>query len=365
MRGSRRYLVWWLVVSLLVSGLTGQAVASLAPSAPTLSSVTSLQCPSGTLCVGIGVGGPNLVTSRAPRSGISGWTAETIDRGRLLKLLTCASVHWCLAVDQQDRVLVSTDPVRGAASWRSTPGGAASVLNNVSALSCPTSRLCVGVAGHYVITSVGPDRGGAAWRQALVNPDAPATAIDCPSITRCVAASYDGQVLTSQHPTARAAWTHTRLSGRPRGFQRVSVSCASPARCVVTAGNGDAFSTTNLDAATPTWHPAGLGPSRLGHHVPLWLTVSCTTSDVCAVAANDGSIWASPAPSASTGRHWTRVAVDGPVATMTDRLISIACVRANLCVATDADGHALSANAITQPAAWRRQTIGRPLPANN
>jgi hypothetical protein len=328
--------------------------------------VTSLQCPSRTLCVGIGVAGPNLVTSRAPRSGTSGWTAETIDHGRLLKSLTCASARWCLAVDQQNRVLVSTDPARGAASWRIAPGGPAKVLNNGPTLSCPTSHLCVGVAGHYVITSTQPDRGGTARRQARVNQDAPATAIDCPSTTLCVAASYDGQVLTSRHPTAPTAWAHTRLSNSPQGFQHVSVSCASTTRCVVTAGIGYAFSTTNLDAATATWHPAHLGPSRLGRRNPLlWLTASCTTSDVCAAAANDGSIWASPAPSASTERHWTRVAVDGPVTTITDRIISIACVRGNLCVATDADGHALSANAITQPAAWRRQTIGRPLPANN
>jgi hypothetical protein len=89
------------------------------------------------------------------------------------------------------------------------------------------------------------------------------------------------------------------------------------------------------------------------------------TSDVCAAAANDGSIWASPAPGGPTRRHWTHVAVDGPVAAITDPLISIACVRGNLCVATDADGHALSANAVTRSGAWRGQTIGRPLPTNN
>jgi hypothetical protein len=224
MRGSRRFWVWLLArTALFVSRSPGPATAVPAPAAPTLSSVTSLQCPSRTLCVGIGVGGPNLVTSRAPRSGTSGWTAATIDRHRLLKLLTCTSVHWCLAVDQQDRVLISTNPARGAASWRIAPGGPARVLNNVSALSCPTAGLCVAVAGHYVISSTRPQRGGATWRQALVNQDAPATAIDCPSTTRCVAASYDGQVLTSRHPTDRAACAHPsgRSSGRLRACQRV------------------------------------------------------------------------------------------------------------------------------------------------
>lgn len=269
-----------------------------------------------------------------------------------------------MAVDEQDRVLFSTDPARGAGSWRIAPGGAAKVLGNVSALSCPTSRLCVGVAGQYVISSAPPQHGGAAWRQAYVNPGLYPTAIDCPSAVRCVAVSDEGQVLTTEHPTARVAWTQARLSGRLKGLQAASVSCASATQCVAADGGGNVFGTSNLDANAPQWRHVRLGPSRLGH-VPLDLTVSCTTSNVCSAAGNDGTIWASPAPGSVTARHWTRVAVDGLVATITDRLISIACVRGQLCVATDADGHALSANAVTRFGAWRRRTIGRPLPADN
>jgi hypothetical protein len=137
-------------VVLVVSG-SSRAVAGPAPRQPTLSSVSGLQCPSRVLCVSIGVGG--LVTSHSPRRGIDGWTAETVDGGRMLKLLTCVSVHWCLSVDQQDRVLTSTNPARGAASWRLAPGGRAGHFDNVAALSRPTRRVCVGLAGHYVISS--------------------------------------------------------------------------------------------------------------------------------------------------------------------------------------------------------------------
>lgn len=38
-------------------------------------------------------------------------------------MLTCRSGRWCLAVDQQNRVLISTDPAHSAASWRLAPGG--------------------------------------------------------------------------------------------------------------------------------------------------------------------------------------------------------------------------------------------------
>jgi hypothetical protein len=360
----------WIVAGMAAcaTGSAAQAAVSPSPQAATLSSVTSLQCPSRTLCVGlragfgvdIGDGGANFVTSHAPRSRANGWVPGRIDGGRMLKLLTCASVRWCVAVDQQDRIVISTDPTRGAASWRVARGGPARVLDNVSALSCPTSHLCVGVAGHYVISSRQPGRGGTAWRQALVNQEVSASAIDCPSTTRCVAAGPDRQVSTSPDPTARIPWAHIRLDVHAGGFGPASVSCASTIRCVVTDGNLHAFSTINLNAANPVWHRALLGPSRVAHHQePVQLTVSCTTRDVCAAAGTDGSVWASPSAGSSGRRHWTRVAVDGPVATATGRLISIACVRGQLCVATDTDGHALSANAVTRPGAWRRETIGR------
>lgn len=316
---------------------SARAVAAPAPQQPPLSSVTSLRCPSTTLCVGIGVGGPNLVTSRRPRRGADGWTAEIVDGGRALKLLTCASVHWCLAVDQQDRVLTSSNPARGAASWRPAPGGRAGHLDNVAAVSCPTPRLCVGVAGHYIIRSTHPDRGGSAWHQVLVNQDAPADVIDCPSSTLCVAAGVEGQVLTSHDPTAPTVWRHAALDAPRRGPGRASVSCAPITRCVVSEPGGYVVSATNLNAATVTWHRARLGPSRLGVQPPLSripspaVMISCTTADVCA-AADDGSVWASPTPGPDGRRRWTRVVAGPRVVTMNDRLISVACVRGQLCV---------------------------------
>lgn len=365
MAGLSRCWVWALVgAAFVVGGFAGDATAALAPQRPTLTSVRSLQCPSPTLCVGIDDGGPaNLVTSRAPRSGAGGWSAQTIDQGRWLRVLTCASTHWCLAVDQRDRVLISTHPARGARSWRIAPGGRAGHLDNVWSLSCPTSRLCVGVAGHYVVSSTRPERGGDSWRQALVNPNAPADAIDCPSPRSCVAVTLDGQVVTSTDPTGRTVWRAVRLQRHLKGSPvAASVSCASTTRCVVTDGTGNTFSTTDLNAARVRWQRARLGPSRLPGRPTLSLLVSCTTTDVCAAARDDGSVWASPTPPRSSGRRrWTRVALNGPVAAPIDGLMSIACVRGQLCVATDADGHALSANAITRPGAWRRQTIGQPL----
>lgn len=141
-----RYRLWGAMAcaaSIALSATVGWA-AGLPDVNP--ATVTGLQCPSRTLCLGISGSGVNLVTSRAPRSGAGGWTAQSMDGGRRLQLLTCASVHWCVAVDRQQRVFVSNDPGRGAVSWRLAPGGPGRHLGNVRELSCPSLSLCVGVA---------------------------------------------------------------------------------------------------------------------------------------------------------------------------------------------------------------------------
>jgi len=361
----RRVRTWWIWplagAALVASGLVGQAGAVPTGRVPGVPSVTKLQCPSISLCVGIAgdgvnVPGPNLVMSRAPRSGR--WVMQTIDGGRRLRVLTCRSARWCLAVDQQNRVLISTDPDRGAASWRRAPGGPGRHLDDVQQLSCPSVHLCVGLAGHYVVSSVAPQRGGTAWSQRLANPDAPAFTVDCPDSTQCVATNPDGQLLTSSDPTGRTAWKLVQLDRSGRNLVSASLSCASATRCVVAFGDGRVFSTTNLTASAPTWHQTQLGSSHLPDRA-VTLSVSCTTANVCAAVA-DGSVWASSAPGRSAQRRWRRVASDAGTAGAGDVLDSVACVAGQLCVAVDQARHVLSSRTITQPGSWRRQTIADP-----
>jgi hypothetical protein len=360
MRRLRTRWIWPLAGAALVAiGLIGQAGA--VPTGPVPPLVTKLQCPSTSLCLGIAgdgvdVPGPNLVISRAPDSGE--WVMQTIDGGRPLRVLTCLSAEWCLGVDQQNRVLISTDPARGPATWRLAPGGPGRHLDNVQQLSCPSVRLCVGLAGAYVISSAAPQRGGTAWSQLLVNPETPAFTVDCPASTQCVATNLVGQLLTSSDPTGRAAWKVARLDRSGRTLVSASLSCASMTQCVVAFGDGRVFSTTSLTASVPTWDPTKLGSSHLPNR-PVTLSVSCTTANVC-VAVAGGSVWASPAPSRSGQRPWRRVAIDAGTAAAGDVLNSVACVAGQLCVAVDRAGHVLSSRAITQRGSWHRQTIADP-----
>lgn len=358
----RRMDVWRRLgfVGALVALCVAPARASTPPFLAFRSSVTDLQCLTTSLCVGIDARDGNLVTTRSPRAGQAGWVRRPIAGADRLVLLACHTARWCLAVDHADRIFSSSDPARGVAGWRPARGGAARVLNNVSSLSCPSTHLCVGVAGHYVITSQHPERGGTAWHQALVNPDNPAEEIDCPTTTRCVIAGQNG-LSTTTTPLTTRRWTQMTTAPLAPANGAAHLSCASADQCVVTLAPSTVLSTTNLTAAKPIWDRARLGPSRFRSHAPLRInTISCSSGNVCAAASVDGSVWASPAPQANRERHWRRVAVDGPVGPSLDPVLDVSCVTGQLCVAVDLAGHALSANAITRPTAWRRQTIDRP-----
>jgi hypothetical protein len=194
-------------------------------------------------------------------------------------------------------------------------------------------HLCVGLAGHYVVSSVTPQRGGTAWSQLLVNPNASAFTVDCPGTTQCVATNPDGQLLTSSGATGRTAWKLVRLDRSGRHLVSASLSCASATQCVVAFSDGRVYSTTNLAAGARTWDQTRLGSSHLPDR-PVTLSVSCTTANVCAAVAG-GSVWASRAPARSGPRRWRRVAIDAGTAAAGDVLNSVACVAGQLCVAVD------------------------------
>jgi hypothetical protein len=86
----KRLATCWIavfgVLAVLVGGSAATAAPTSAPLQPTLTSVTSLQCPSPSVCVGIDNGGTgDLVTSRSPRLGSAAWVSQTIGQGGRLE----------------------------------------------------------------------------------------------------------------------------------------------------------------------------------------------------------------------------------------------------------------------------------------
>ena len=84
-----------------------------------------------------GAGGDILVAAR--RTGP--WTPEAVDPGGYIDGLACTSTGACVLVDQGGRLLVSTAPMSGPASWTL----ADTDPNGFNGVACEDARTCVAV----------------------------------------------------------------------------------------------------------------------------------------------------------------------------------------------------------------------------
>jgi hypothetical protein len=274
---------------------TGGAGAWVKADIDARNALAGVSCPTSDLCVAVDNSG-NVVVSTGPTGGTAAWDVADADPGRVLTGVSCPTTRLCVAVDQEGNVLTSTNPGTGGATWtvvaadgphpsgfntvsctgngdlciagdnsgnlavstRPTGGGAAwrrfaidgptRDANEIAAVSCPSTQMCVaaasGPAGNFLFTATiplftatntSPASGASAWaKTAGFYGNDPLDAIQCPTTTLCVAQDVATDMLVSTDPTGPAsAWsvsaleTPTHLSG--------GVSCPGRNLCVSVA----------------------------------------------------------------------------------------------------------------------------------
>ena len=216
--------------------------------------LTGVSCPSATLCVAVD-GSGNALTSTNPTGGSAAWTLAHVDHRideyglpAQLMAISCSSASLCVAVDDLNNVVTSTNPTGGAAAWRvANVEGVNGLQGGLQGVSCPSAMLCVAVDDQgNVVTSTNPTGGAAAWRVAHVGDSE--LDVSCPSTTLCVALASAGNVVTSTNPTGgAAAWTLANVDGLN---PLLGVSCPSATLCVA-VDSGDQHAGARL-IGTPT-----------------------------------------------------------------------------------------------------------------
>jgi hypothetical protein len=256
--------------------------------------VSCLSSPS--LCVAVDDVG-NAIVSTDPTGGASKWSAFKIDsafnsasmRNDSLSAVSCASspAVLCVAVDDNGNVVTSTDPVAGPSAWTLSTVDTASQVNQLTAVSCPSSGLCVATdAAGNVLTSTDPAGGVAAWSTDNVDGTNAIKSVSCPSTALCVAVDGAGQTLTASDPAGgSAAWTAANIDA---GKLLEAVSCASASLCIAVDVKGNALTTLDpTDGATATWGSKLIDkPSLIGFPFPV--AVDCVSAALCVVADNAG-----------------------------------------------------------------------------
>jgi hypothetical protein len=183
-----------------------------------LTEITGISCPSTAQCIA-GDDGGRVLSSSAPAGGPSAWhvvATDHNDNGNEITGVSCGSEHLCVAVDSGGGVLLSTAPNDRA--WRFAEvlppfydqqyDGAVLTYVSFAAVSCPSSRLCaaiaIGQAGGSAITSYAEvsnnPTNGRSWGDPTLEQDQNVNAISCPSTKLCVAVDAIGQAFVATSP---------------------------------------------------------------------------------------------------------------------------------------------------------------------
>jgi hypothetical protein len=324
---------------------------------------SSVSCPSVKLCVAVSDAGGVFASTR-PARGKKAWRSWRVERPSApnygFKAVSCPSTRLCIAVGGGARVAFSHHPAAGPRAWHRT-----SARIFASSLSCPTQHMCV--AGIYggVEVSTNPTAGRRAWHLVRTGtPNVPVTAVTCPSTRLCIAVGDHGELLSSTHPAGGArAWGWAATDGQN---PLTAVSCPTVSECV-TGGDTPASDGQGIGVpvlATTNDPAGGTGAWTLSDSVAAG-RISCPSANLCVAGDGSGDIFTSPTPTGPAA-GWSKAAVVAPELqcegeTCVDTYASIttlSCPDAGLCAgmafdnATDHTSYLTSTNPAGGSAAW-------------
>ncbi len=278
----------------------------------------------------VGAAGPR----RAPAGG----------NGAGLTSVSCPGIRTCYALYYDgasqgvgDGVLSTSN---GGKTWGSLPDPlrrlrAADPANNnsLTALACPTPRVCYGVGtGHTIMATAD---GGQTWRarRNLVGQATHLTDVACPTVAVCYAVGEDGAIVATTDG-GRRAWI-SQDSGMEQDL--TAVACPTVRSCYA-VGNGGAIVATMDGGAT--WArqtaPGSAATAAL-------FSIGCVDARACVVGGQYGLVLGTT----NGGRSW-RVNNAG-----TDDLYGMTCAGAHACYAVGRTG----AIALTRDAAATWTTL--------
>jgi WD40-like Beta Propeller Repeat len=275
-------------------------------------------------------------------SGFAAWReTTTVPFPEPISAVSCPSSSLCIAGDGAGDILSSTNPAGGQSAWSMT-SISASRGPAVTDLSCPSSSLCLGLGSNYgLLSSTEPTGGAGTWEHDDIDPENFLDALSCPSVSLCVAIDV-GDVLTSTDPTGGpSAWRKTSVGQDVVGYV---ISCPSASLCVGTVTQGNILTSNDPTGGVTAWRKTQIAQANVGG-------VSCPSVTLC-VVGSEGGVLTSTNPTGCPGA-WTATPID-----QGNYVTAISCPSVSLCVAIDAQGNILSS---TDPAggvgAWSKASV--------
>ena len=175
--------------------VSGYALTSVAPAgawsrtrinATVNADLYDLSCVTG-LCAATEANG-KVWTTTDPSAQPAVWSERTLAKGgKRITTVACGSARLCVAGGDSSSLRVSTDPAGAAATWRSVK-----VKGLVSPhLYCKSASLCFALSNTSVYVSTKPTRAGSWVSKRLKSPTV-LSAISCPTTRLCVLVDNGG-----------------------------------------------------------------------------------------------------------------------------------------------------------------------------
>lgn len=282
-----------------------------------------------------------------------------------LSAVSCPTTRLCVAVDQAGYVITTTRPTGGKGSWSKAARIDRAPLTGVA---CPTTRLCVATdANGSVLTSTKPTGGARAWSRpgrvdSAAGPDGAAAGLEgvaCPSTSLCVAvdgASPGNVVSTTSPAKGSRTWKVTKVGGT-----LTSIACASAAMCV--AAGSQHYVSTSPAGNSSAWHATG-GQTGGG----ILSAIACPALTLCVGVGYGNTSTGLATVSANprgTARTWRTVSVEPtPPDPGEGLLTAVGCAGRAICVAVDGNDHAFVSTSPTT-GAWSGPVTVRPKSASS
>ena len=192
----------------------------------------------------------------------SAWHQTVIDEDDLITSLACPTSTLCVATDAAGDIAVSGDPGDVAPRWQlehidspvpvPVPAGYRVHEHWLQSISCPSTALCVAVdyAGQ-VLWSTDPLGGSSTWHAAAIDPGHEFSLVACaPNTSMCVAGDADGRIfVTPAAQEGASAWVSRSISGTRQGFE--GLACPTVSFCLAVDFDNNAFSSTDPPTLRP------------------------------------------------------------------------------------------------------------------
>lgn len=226
-----------------------------------------------------------------------------------IEAMSCATPTDCVALDQNDGVLTSSDPAGGPKAWHIRPDSFPVTFESPQQqLSCVVDKpvLCVAVAGGGILVSSSPAGGKTAWHKVSTALKVPE--VTCLSASFCLGAGHGGFEFSTDPAGGAKAW-HSTVIGKGTGSYQVS--CPKPTFCAAVDGtSGDVLTSSHPTGGAKAWKVTDVnGLVKLA-------AISCPTASFCVATDDLGEILTTSHPAGGTSA-WKRVTIGSTLESVT------------------------------------------------